>query len=711
MLKVTAFCHTSVVDDLVERLRRAGVLDIVEAGYDLPAPRSESLEARLRTLDEQIAKAAFVAEFLGRYHSNEAPFASFISEKIHLGAEEFFALAPGEDFEDFYQECVTLSDRLAGIERHRERLGRLIDELRPWAPLRTQLDQLQETEHVGLFAGTVPASEADAIRQQLREAVTEVTVEQLVPVANRQAWVVMSYREHLDDVRALLHLTNFTEVAFPDLHDYPAEEIGIAEDELAALAGEEARLLERAHSLSDERYAGAVALAEALVSARDSVVVRERFGATERTEVVTGWVAEKRRAELESALDPLHGSVDLTLEPPQAGDQPPIELENPAWLRPFEVLTDLYGRPRYDEVDPTPLMALFFWVFFGMALGDVGYGLVLAVVAWLIKTRLDVARGVKKFMDLLIYGGVSSMLMGVLTGSWFAIPIEDLPEALSSLVVLDPMQDVQSALLVSVAIGVVHVVFGIGVGAWQRAKEGDWDAAVAENVSTLWLLAVAAAAVLSGHVMQVLVPGLVVTLVLKGRAYSAPLRAEGAAAWDRALGFGWLALLLAWGLSIGLGGPTAPIGWGLLGLTVTGLAALRAVRKTVLATLLGAYETYSLTGLISDFLSYTRLAALGLASVLVGQVVNLLAGMVWDMKIAVVPIGVLLGVVILIVMHGINVAINLLGAFVHPTRLQFVEFFSKFYEGGGRTYAPFGPRTKTLVLHPGQRGQEGGKAS
>lgn len=708
MLKVTAISHASVTETLVQRLREAGVLDVARDTHDLPAPVSEDLQARIALLDEQIADAQFVAEFLGRFHTPDVAFGSFISEKFHLSEDEFYALELDEPFMELYRECEYLSDRLATIERQRDKLKMLVTELRPWEPLRLQISQWRGTEHVALFTGTVPASEGEAIRERLREVVDDVTVEELGPVGSRAAWVVMVHKDHLDEVRSTLHLTNFNEVSFPELSDYPAEEISLALDHLSAMDDEEQQALDRARELSDERHAHAVALSEALVSARELLVVRDNFGATERTVVVSGWVAASKRDRLEVALEPVRFHVDLTFEEPGPEDKPPIELENPAWLRPFEVLTDLYGRPQYDEVDPTPLMAGFFFIFFGMALADVGYGIVLAIVAQFIKRKLDVGPGVKRFMELLTYGGIASVILGVITGSYFSMDASLLPPALLSLKLFDPLEDIMLFLVISVALGVVHILLGLITRAVVQIKAGDWRDAVAGEVSTMVLLAaIAAGALLPEQTSAFIIGGLGLTLFLKGRVFEAPSRVE-AALWDRALGWLWIVSAAAFFAAAALGGP-AVISQVFLGATVVGLAVSKTARKAVISLLTGAYDTYGMSGLISDFLSYTRLAALGLAGMLVGQVANQLGGIV--MQLAGPVAGLVFGALVVVILHVVNLVINLLGAFVHPTRLQFVEFFSKFYEGGGRNYQPLGPKTKSVVLHPRTGSQEGGKTT
>ncbi|MDP2300525.1 MAG: V-type ATPase 116kDa subunit family protein, partial [Actinomycetota bacterium] len=410
MLKVTAFLHGSATGETVDVLRRAGVLDIAPDEHELPAPVDAAVEADLLDLEELIAKAQFTASFLGRFHEVDAPFSAFISEKLHVDEADYYALVVDDASRELYNECETIADRLATIERQQSRLHGLVEDLRPWESLRLQISGWQGTEHVALLTGTVPAPECASIRERLREIVSEVSVEELGPVGSRQAWVVMAHRDSVEDVQALLNLTDFTEVSFPELSDYPAEEIDVALDTIERLKAEEVRFTARAHELEAAHYTRAVTLAERLEAEREALTVRERFGVTERVVVISGWVEAKRRGELEASLAPLCAVTDLTFAEPGPDDEPPVRLDNPRILHPFETLTELYGLPRYREVDPTPLFAGFFWVFFGMALGDVGYGLVLGVVAWLIKTRLDVAPGVRRFMDLLMYGGVSAMV-------------------------------------------------------------------------------------------------------------------------------------------------------------------------------------------------------------------------------------------------------------------------------------------------------------
>lgn len=720
MLRVTVLAHQSVMDELVARMQRAGVLDIETASAGLNLLGVSPDDERLRRLEEYFAYATLVRDFLGRFHTSDRPFGAFVSEKIHLNAAEYEALQADATFLRIYRQCEAISSQTATLDRERARLKALADDLLPWESLHLQISRWRGTEHVVLFAGIVPSAEGPAIRQALREVTPDVTVEELQSVRGRAAWVVMAHCSTLDEVQAALVLTSFQEVSFPELHDTPAEERAIALARVEEIGGELELLAESARTLAEAHYERSVALVEAIGSDIDAVRVREHFGTTDRTFVVSGWVRASRREELVTVLAPLGAEVDVTLEGPAEDDHPPVELDNPWFIRPFEVLTDLYGLPRYDEFDPTPLLAPFFLAFFGICVGDFGYGLMLIAGAWYVKNKVDVAPGVKRFMDLLTVGGGGAMVVGVLFGSYFALDfsiIQTYAPPLAALRVLDPLAELPTFLIITIALGITQVTFGVLLAAYDLARRGDRAAAFFDQFSTVLLFAaIAVAAAVPVLALPAIVIGVAATAIFKGRALQAAVGSTDVPVWDRVLGGAWLALvvgaLTGWAFGLRL-----PLGWPVLALTVAGLAVSKTMRRALVAVLGGLYAVYGMSAFIGDILSYTRLAALGLSGALVGMVFNTMAGMVMGgagglfesggMSIVGGIVVVLLGSLVFVVGHVFNVVINLLGAFVHPARLQFVEFFSKFYQGGGRTHRPFAKRTKSLVLHAGEARQKG----
>ena len=723
MLKATVLAHRSVMDDLVERMQHAGVLDIASAPAELAPLEISPDDERLRRFEEYYADATFVRDFLARFRTSDRPFGAFVSEKIHLDATEYEAMRADATFLQTYRECEEISSRTATLERERARLKALAADLLPWEPLHLQISRWRGTEHVVLFAGTVPSAEGASIRQALRDVTPDVTVEELQSVGGRAAWVVMAHASALDEVRSALALTSFQEVTFPGLEDTPAEERAIALARVDEIGEELELLADSARALAEAHYERSVALVEAVGSDMDAVRVREQFGTTDRTFAVNGWVRASRRDDLEAAVASLGTDLDLTLEDPADDDRPPVVLENPRFIRPFEVLTNLYGLPRYDEFDPTPLLAPFFLAFFAICISDVGYGLMLIGGAWYIKTKVDVAPGVKKFMDLLMVGGAGAMVAGVLFGSYFALDFEIVSRAvpfLGSLRVLDPLNELPLFLIVTIVLGMTQVFFGVLVAAYDLARRGDRASAFFDQLSTIMLFAaLGVGAAVPALTLPAVALGVGVTVIFKGRALEAAVRADDAPVWDRTLALAWLALvvlaLATWAFAL-----PVPAGWALLAVTVVGLALSKATRRALVAILGGLYAVYGMTSFIGDILSYTRLAALGLSGALVGMVFNKLAGLVMGGASGLFEAGgfailggvvvVLLASLVFVVGHVFNVVINLLGAFVHPARLQFVEFFSKFYEGGGRSHRPFAKRTTSLVLHAGGARQEGAES-
>jgi V/A-type H+-transporting ATPase subunit I len=657
MLKVTAIGHESVVDEVVDGLQNAGVVQVARTDLEesgVPAMAVD--EGRLNSVEERLADAQFVRDFLGRFREPDVTFGAFISEKIHLTDEEYFALRDDDTLPAVYRECVHISDRLGSLDRETERLETLAHDLAPWADVRLQIARWRDTERVVLFAGVIPEAIATDVRQQLRECCAEVSVAEVGSEGGREAWIVMAHRDAVEPVRATLALTEFQEVSFPGLEDYPAEEAAIAEARLVDIAKERAGLEKRASELAEKHFERMFALVQVLLSERDNVELRTEFAATDRTFVLTGWVEKDRRDELEAALAGLDTEVDLTFEKPAPGEDVPVELINGRFVKPFQVITDLYGRPSYWQIDPTPLLAGFFFVFFGICIGDFVYGAMLIAGALLIKHRLDVAPGVKAFMDLIVLGGVASMVVGVLTRSYLALPVEQLPAVLQYEPLLDPLPDLILFLGISIVLGLLHITVAVIANAYLAITDGRWEDALQEDVSVLVFMYLVVAAVIWPAYLGVLLGiGFVELILLKSRSLD---------------------------VALGKAEPTS----------------------LIVAPFKGFLGVYGLVNYGSDLLSYTRLAALGLASLMVGDAMNRMAGLAADIPYA----GLLFAALILVVGNTFNVVISLLGAFVHPTRLQYVEFFGKFYEARGRNFTPFAPRTERLVLRPREAGGEEG---
>lgn len=360
--------------------------------------------------------------------------------------------------------------------------------------------------------------------------------------------------------------------------------------------------------------------------------------------VITGWMPASWVALFSQRIIDMVPDIFVESTDPSEGDRVPILFQNNALVKPFEVVTDLYGKPAYHELDPTGPLAIFFLISFALALTDAGYGIVIMIATFIAEKFLRLNHEIQKMMRLLFFGGAMTIVMGALTGGWFSIDLSALSDGpiknvLLGVKLIDPLKQPIVFLAIIFGFGVIQLVYAWvvrGIFHWKRGEKGiaimddfSWVALVSTIV--LWL---------ASSKGFFLVP---FAMPLKWLMYSAVL------------------------FIIGTQG--------------------RSSKNVFLRIGGGVLSLNALIAFVSDMLSYSRLLALGLATGIIGLVVNLIASMVHE---SIPALGVVLAGVVLIVGHVFNLGINALGAFIHSGRLQFVEFFPKFLEGGGVAFRPFG---------------------
>lgn len=330
---------------------------------------------------------------------------------------------------------------------------------------------------------------------------------------------------------------------------------------------------------------------------------------------------------------------DVTIE-----EKTPVLFQNNSLVKPFEAVTDLYGKPAYHELDPTGPLALFFLISFGLALTDAGYGIVIMLATFLAQRYMRLKRDMQKMMRLLFFGGAATVILGAVTGGWFSINLDALPEGfvksfLLSIKLIDPLKQPIVLLGIIFGFGIVQLSYAWIVRGIYHWKKGEKAIAIMDDFS-----------------------------------------------WTALILFICLSLSSSKGLFLPVYAPFFKMLMyaGFLFMVVT---QGRTSKNIFLRIATGAFSITGLIAFVSDTLSYSRLLALGLATGIIGLVVNLIASMVHE---GIPVVGVVLAGVVLLVGHVFNLGINALGAFIHSGRLQFVEFFPKFMEGGGVAFRPLG---------------------
>lgn len=625
--------HKSDEADILKALQRLNAVEVIPDGEATgPANALDEAEARVQRLS---AAMAAVRPFAAK-RSMLSPLPGASVGKIVDTLPT--AMQYSEEIEALQRE---ISGTRAKIDKN---LG-MLELLEPWLAFPADMQSYRNAKSVRYFTGMMAA--ADYAR--LAELGEAVEYQAFGDGANMP--VLVACRP--DDAKAVasfLKNLSWTDVAFPKLSGTPAEarsallaENESLEKQLAAL---EAQLAEKGSY--GELLGGAY---DAAVIERDRALAAAELSRTAATFVLHGWVPENRLSDVERAVAGVTDAYCLFTRDPNDDETPPSVVKNNRFVTPFEVVTDLYSRPDPRGMDPTPFMAIPYIILFGLMLSDSGYGLLLAIgCALFIRLRRPTGM-MGGLARVLLWGGLSTIIWGVLVGTVFGLDFDVLLGTDDLFpIILDPMTDPIGMLILCFGLGVVHILFGYGLRVKESFAQGDWQGAVFDTLS-------------------------------------------------------WMFIIV--GLIAGVGGPM--VGLGFLqypGLILAGIGALlillfkgRGKRNPIKRTISGLGELYNISGVLSDILSYARLFALGIATGVIASVFNDICSMLMGSPNIILKIlGVAVACALLVGLHLFNLAINTLGAFVHCARLQYVEFYGKFYEAGGRTFRPLGYKTKHVQI-------------
>jgi V/A-type H+-transporting ATPase subunit I len=639
MRKIQILAHKDAQDQIVSALREGGVLHITEPSIELEQGSDE--EARReseRELQSRLNKLEHLRDFLRPYVPKEKKsLEAMFNPRMELGADELAETLAGFDLDGWYDRIVELETGIRAAEAEIGRKQALSAELTHWAGVNIPVEELGGTRLVDVALVAVEASDLDDLKAELSEVTSE---SELIEVSRSGSSVYA----------AALFARESESVVVPVLKRHNARwanlggAVGAPGDASSALVREADELRVRieelrakAAELASEHRTILVVLDES-AEALAKKVAEERFGTTRETFLVEGWMRASDEEHVREMLQAISPETEIVSREPTKDEQVPIDLRNVGAVSPFEFVTTLYGRPAYWERDPTPLLAPFFIVFFGLCVSDGGYGLTLAAVSLFFMMKMP-AGGGRQLMKLLMMGGISTAVVGAVTGGWFGIDPAVMPGWLSSMIVMNPLAEPMKMLNIVFILGILQVMTGLIIKMVADFREGRWVDGLLDQL--LWVF--------------------------------------------------FLALLVPLGYSFILGGevPASITAFAGKGALVAGaLVVLTGARKNpnpILKVLGGVLKLYDVVGYFGDVLSYARLLALGLATGAIAMAINGVAQMAGGIPI----VGPVFAVLVLIGGHLFNLAVNCLGGFVHSARLQYLEFFSKFFTGGGRAFEPF----------------------
>lgn len=647
---------------ILEKLQSMGILEISQvADEDDAFSRMDTMNARV-SFEKKANIADQALDVLDGYApESKSMFASLEGKKL-IGSSRFqSAVADKEKIMDTAADLIQTSKVIAEKKAAILKLENQIESLTPYLSLEVPMNY-SGTKKVAMFIGTMAAeTQLQDVYSTLAEQLPEVEAVDIQIISSDQDAVylaVLCMRKDALKVEEVLRSAGFARPAQLS-EEVPSVKTQELKESIQQLNNEIKEQEDKIKSCAEERERLRY-ISDYFRMRAEKYEVLGTLPQSQRTFVISGYTAKKFVPALEKAIG---ANYDCVMDVEEVGEEEevPTILQNNSFSRSWEGIVESYGLPKRGEFDPTTIMSFFYVFFFGMMLSDAAYGAILAIACFvLLKKFPRMSPGMYQSIKLFMFCGISTVIWGILFGGYFGNIVDVVsakffgttitPAALWFIPLNDPMK----LLVYSMLFGVIHLFVGLGIKGYMCIKNRQFMDFFCDVV--LWFC---------------LVVGLILML-LPSSLFASIAQTE--------IVFPDVVNLMAKVLAI----------FGAVGIV---LMSGRGTKNPGIRLALGAYDLYNITGWLSDVLSYSRLLALGLATGVIASVINQMGSMVPNNIF-----GIIAFIVIFIVGHALNLAINLLGAYVHTNRLQFVEFFGKFYEGGGKPFEPFCADTKYVDI-------------
>lgn len=642
MKKMTAVVMRSDADAVIRRLMWLSCVEVIPVD---PGVDNEKQELAVSHVDAEYAEAE---RNVIRLERAVKTLKNYTPAKSKDGLFAWRPCISRERYEADIKECdeayktadrsEAITYRLAEINNDRIAFTGDVAALQPWVNCQIPLDMTGTKEtHVwfGMLPKNMPEETVSGLLRDYENGPLPCSVEYISEDSSGRYVAVVYHTEFESSVYMVLSSAGFVKIDLKEYSGTAAENTARLKRKLGEADKESAELENELQSLAEKT--DLVKIAYDVAGARFKVLAaKKKMFETRETIVLSGWVPHKAVDKVTAQLEKMQCCYEFN--EPQKDDDVPVLLQNVKPASAFEVVVGLYSMPLYGSFDPTFIMSFFYFVIFGLMLGDVVYGLLLSAGGFLALKFLDLNPGVKRLVRMFAVCGIACMISGFLFGSYLG----DLPAVFMSkmlnitirppAVLFDPIADPVLFLIIALAAGALHLAAGMCIKFYM-----------------LWISGKRLSAVFDVGSWFVLFTGIAL-----------------------------IALNQDAGKYVALTGVAALV-----------LTQGRAQKNVFMKIIKGVGSLYNIVNYAADLLSYSRIMALGMASAVIASVVNILATLAGPSVI-----GFIVMILVVLAGHTVNLAINLLGTFVHTSRLQYIEFFGKFFEDGGKLFKPLRIETK-----------------
>ncbi|WP_195854815.1 V-type ATP synthase subunit I [Aerococcus mictus] len=575
---------------------------------------------------------------LSRYLTIQPLLSRLTTKRPTYTMSELIKAVDVDQAQSLIQEIEQLSKDRQDLIDQRKKVEQAQNTISNWRALSINPSDLLASKHFKAFLGYLPNDEDRSYFNKIKAA-DGLAIEEVFSTQEHIGVVLLQDERDDNSYSDLLNNSHFELWDYP-YHEAPDKVYDALEDHRLWLNRREQELVENFRSLEAQIFNLQLA-SETFYNRSQRALVEDLAHDTNYLTYIKGWVSVQDLEKLEQQLardldDNQYALIKEEISQKEIDDdQVPIKLENNALVEPFEAITLMYATPNYRETDPTPYLTPFYMLFFGMMMGDLGYGLVMWIVTFLALRFVDMKDSMRSTMKMGHLLSYTTMLVGLAYGTFFGA---SLPFKL-----IDPLNQAMQLLIISIAFGFVHMMVALIIKAVTEWRRGDFQEMYSESGG--WLLMF-----------------LSLALVIAGYVFNYPMLMTIA---------GVIAIIAAIGMII---------------------VPMVYADKKIVGFASGLYNLYGVSSYLGDFVSYSRLMALGLSGGSIAMAFNMIVGLLP------VPLRFTVGIVLIVALHGFNMFLSLLSAYVHGLRLTFVEFFGKFVEGGGRRFKPIDTLQKYIHL-------------
>lgn len=641
MKKFTLFAFEAGRKRLLEELQRFGYVNFSKSD---PIEEFDYLkDVEVSTVGnnyvEESTRIKWMIDYVGRFVEKEKGLSALKKGPVVYTFNELEKEANSYDYITDFNELSEISKKIDSNNQKITAIDNSIKEISPWKSIKEPIEDLNSFRKLKFIMGYLPTKSLEKFRTSIVD-LKSTYFEEIDIVGRNSYCIIFTNQLEKEAVYENLRLNSFSEVNL-EIKGVVSEEIQRLEDEKKILEEENSKLTDeiKKFTVNLQKMQSVYEYYQNL-SLRNTVV--SNFKATDKLDIIQGYVPADKENNFKELLEKLSASkVYLEIEDAKKDDPDvPIILKNNKIASLFESVTKMYALPKYDEVDPTFILSIFYWIFFGMMVADFAYGLILFVGSGIALITLKFNDSTKKFLKFFFALSFSTMIWGLIYGSAFGDLIT-LPTQ-----ILDSSKDFMTVLMLSLAFGGVHLAFGLGMKAYVLIKNGNPMDAFYDVF--LWYLTLTT-----------------VILVIVGKVITLPSIVN---------------TIAFYGMIVGM-----------LGIIAFGARDSKSIAGRIAG---GLYSLYGITSYIGDFVSYLRLMALGLAGGFIAVAINIIVKMLVGGGI----VGIIFGVIVFVFAQLFNIFLSFLSAYVHTSRLMYVEFFSKFYEGGGKAFKKFRSENKYIEV-------------